>query len=158
MLVTVSEQGADIGGRLHISFMKWLGSTAFILSIVKRIQPEFRYDIKTDLCVLYRYKISRWYHWYDSKLIWNSNYFMQEKEFKNVEWWPFCSSIHVLTHWGRVMHVCISKLTIIGSIMAWGLAGTRRFSQKWQLLISIYEILGCAKCCFWLNSPWKWKN
>ena len=27
----------------------------------------------------------------------------------------FCSGIHMLTHWGRVMHICVSKLTIIGS-------------------------------------------
>ena len=27
----------------------------------------------------------------------------------------FCSGLHVLTHWGRVMHIFISKFTIIGS-------------------------------------------
>ena len=28
---------------------------------------------------------------------------------------PFCFSLHVLTHWGRVTHICVVKLTIIGS-------------------------------------------
>ena len=28
---------------------------------------------------------------------------------------PFCCVLNVLTHWGRVTHICISKLTIIGS-------------------------------------------
>ena len=27
----------------------------------------------------------------------------------------FCFSLNVLTHWGQVMHICISKLAIIGS-------------------------------------------
>ena len=49
VLVTVSEQGANIGGRLYISFYKTAVSTAFIFSIAKRIQPEFRYDIKTGV-------------------------------------------------------------------------------------------------------------
>ena len=29
--------------------------------------------------------------------------------------WPFCSCFTVVTHWGWVMHICISKLTTIGS-------------------------------------------
>ena len=32
-----------------------------------------------------------------------------------AKWWQFYSDLNVLTHWGRVMHICISKLTIIGS-------------------------------------------
>ena len=28
---------------------------------------------------------------------------------------PISSSVHILTHWGRVTHICISKLTIIDS-------------------------------------------
>ena len=28
---------------------------------------------------------------------------------------PFCSVFNVLTHWGRVTHICVGKLTIIGS-------------------------------------------
>ena len=28
---------------------------------------------------------------------------------------PFCSGLNVLIHWGRVTHICVSKLTIIGS-------------------------------------------
>ena len=37
---------------------------------------------------------------------------------KNViiaKWQTFCSGLTVLTHWGRVTHICIGKLTIIGS-------------------------------------------
>ena len=33
----------------------------------------------------------------------------------SAKWWSFCLSLHVLTHWGRVTHICVSKLTIIGS-------------------------------------------
>ena len=30
--------------------------------------------------------------------------------------WPFCLGLNVLlTHWGRVTHICVSKLTVIGS-------------------------------------------
>ena len=29
--------------------------------------------------------------------------------------WQFCTGLNVLTHWGRVTHICIVKLTIIGS-------------------------------------------
>ena len=32
-----------------------------------------------------------------------------------VRWQPFCLGHNVLTHWGRVTHICIGKLTIIGS-------------------------------------------
>ena len=35
--------------RPAISFIKWLVSMVFILSIVKRIQTEFRFDIKTSV-------------------------------------------------------------------------------------------------------------
>ena len=31
----------------------------------------------------------------------------------SVKWRPFCLGLNVLTHWGRVKHICISKLTII---------------------------------------------
>ena len=47
MIVTVREQGANTGGQLYISFIKWLVSTTFILSIVTQIQTEFWYDIKS---------------------------------------------------------------------------------------------------------------
>ena len=49
VLVMVSGQGANIGDWLYISFIKWLVSMAFILSIIKQIQPEFRYDIKRSV-------------------------------------------------------------------------------------------------------------
>ena len=33
----------------------------------------------------------------------------------SAKWQPCCLSLNMLTHWGRVMHICVSKLTIIGS-------------------------------------------
>ena len=71
-------------------------------------------------------------------------------------WWKVCvyaSNIkqnnHWLTHWGRVTHICVSKLTIIGSDN--GLSPRRRQAIIWTnagiLLIRILgtnfsEILG----------------
>ena len=40
--------------------------------------------------------------------------------------------IQALTHWGRVMHICISKLTIIGSDN--GLSPRRRQAIIWTKL------------------------
>ena len=45
------------------------------------------------------------------------------------KWWPFCLSLNVLTHWGRVTHVCVDKLTIIGSDN--GLSPGRRQAIIW---------------------------
>ena len=42
---------------------------------------------------------------------------------------PFCSNPNVLTHWGRVTHKCVSKLTIIGSDN--GLSPGRRQAIIW---------------------------
>ena len=39
------------------------------------------------------------------------------------------SAVHKLTHWGRVTHICISKLTIIGSDN--GLSPGRRQAIIW---------------------------
>ena len=50
MLVTVSKQGANIGGRVAVYFLyKRLDSAEHILSIAKRIQLEVSYDIITDV-------------------------------------------------------------------------------------------------------------
>ena len=43
--------------------------------------------------------------------------------------WLFYSGFSVLTHWGRVTHICVSKLTIIGSDN--GLAPDRRQAIIW---------------------------
>ena len=40
-----------------------------------------------------------------------------------------CSQFHELTHWGRVTHICISKLTIVGSDN--GLSPGRRQAIIW---------------------------
>ena len=42
---------------------------------------------------------------------------------------PSCSGVDALTHWGRVTHICISKLNIIGSDN--GLAPGRRQAIIW---------------------------
>ena len=39
------------------------------------------------------------------------------------------AQMHILTHWGRVMHICVSKLTIIGSDN--GLSPGRRQAVIW---------------------------
>ena len=46
-----------------------------------------------------------------------------------MKWQPFCSGLNVLTHWGRVTHICVSKLTIIGSDN--GLSPGRRQAIIW---------------------------
>ena len=47
----------------------------------------------------------------------------------SVKWWPYCPGGDELTHWGRVMHICVSKLTIIGSDN--GLSPGRRQAIIW---------------------------
>ena len=42
---------------------------------------------------------------------------------------PFCLGLNVLTHWGRVTHICVSNLTIIGSDN--GLSPGRRQAITW---------------------------
>ena len=45
------------------------------------------------------------------------------------KWRPFCLSLNVLTHWGRVTHICVSKPTTIGSDN--GLSPGRRQAIIW---------------------------
>ena len=33
----------------------------------------------------------------------------------SAKWCPCCSGLKMLTHWGRVRHICISNLTSVGS-------------------------------------------
>ena len=47
----------------------------------------------------------------------------------SAKYLPFCLCLNVLTHWGRVTHICISKLTIIGSDN--GLSPGRRQAIIW---------------------------
>ena len=46
------------------------------------------------------------YHFHSWKCIWNGH---------QPKWQPFCPGRDELTHWGRVTHICVSDLTIIGS-------------------------------------------
>ena len=47
----------------------------------------------------------------------------------STKWSPFCLDLNVWTHWGRMMHVYLSKLTIIGSDN--GLSPGRRQAIIW---------------------------
>ena len=47
----------------------------------------------------------------------------------SVKWGSFCRGPNVLTHWGRVTHICVSKLTINGS--GNGLSPGRRQAITW---------------------------
>ena len=46
------------------------------------------------------------------------------------KWWSFCPSLNVLTHWGRVTHICVSNQTNIGSDN--GLSPGRRQAIIWS--------------------------
>ena len=47
----------------------------------------------------------------------NSYIFIKEMHMKmsSGKWRPACLGLNVLTHWGRVTHICVSELTIIDS-------------------------------------------
>ena len=47
----------------------------------------------------------------------------------NLKCQSLCTGLNVLTHWGRVTHICVSKLTIIGSDN--GLSPGRRQAIIW---------------------------
>ena len=91
----------------------------------------------------------------------------------SAKWWPFCAG-HVLTHWGRVTHICVSKLISIGSDN--GLSPGRNQAIIWtnagillngplrtnfsEILISVYQFslkhlkMSSGKCrpsCLSLN-------
>ena len=65
----------------------------------------------------------------------NLEWIMTEEEFSinkkplkmsSAKWFipPFCFYLIVLTHWGRVTHICVSKLTIIASDL----------NQRWNIV------------------------
>ena len=47
----------------------------------------------------------------------------------SAKWRPFCLSLNVLNHWGRVTHICVGNLTVIGSDN--GLSSGRRQAIIW---------------------------
>ena len=49
----------------------------------------------------------------------------------SAKWQPFCPGGAQLTHWGRVTHICVSKLTIIGPDN--GLSPGRRQAIIWTI-------------------------
>ena len=61
----------------------------------------------------------------------NSHIFFQENAFENVigEMVAICLGLNLLTHWGRVTHICVGKLTTIGSDN--GLSPERRQAIIW---------------------------
>ena len=66
-----------------------------------------------------------------SEISQNTSICIQEIVLENVlpKWHPFCLCLNVLTHWGRVTHICVSNLTIIGSDN--GLSPGRRQAIIW---------------------------
>ena len=46
--------------------------------------------------------------------------------------WDNCTISPVLIHWGRVKHICLSKLTVIGSDN--GLAPSHHLNQCWNIV------------------------
>ena len=46
---------------------------------------------------------------------------------------PLRAALEYLTHWGRVTHICVSKLTIIGSGDAWP-APSHYLNQCWNVV------------------------
>ena len=71
----------------------------------------------------YQYKNSH----YKDKTVWQQPFLYNENTWKDrlyIEAWP-----NLLTHWGRVTHICVSKLTIIGS--GYGLSPGRRQAIIW---------------------------
>ena len=61
----------------------------------------------------------------------NTNCFIQDNNFKIpcAKYRPRCFYISMLTHWGRAMHICVGKLSNIGSDN--GLAPTRHQAIVW---------------------------
>ena len=55
--------------------------------------------------------------------------YKMHSKMSSVKWQPFCLSLSVLTRWGRVTHICIGNLTIIGSDN--GLSPGRRQAITW---------------------------
>ena len=74
-------------------------------------------------------------NWTFNKLQWkfneNTKLFFKKINLKmsSEKWQPSCSGLSVLTHWGRMRHICVGKLTIIGS--ANGLSPGRRQAIIW---------------------------
>ena len=56
-------------------------------------------------------------------------HFHTRKWMSSGKWWPSCLGLNVLTHWGRVTHICVSNLTTIGSVN--GLSPGRRQAITW---------------------------
>ena len=57
--------------------------------------------------------------------VWNLKNFIQENAFEHVA----CKMASALTHWGRVTHICVSRLSITGSDN--GLSPGRRQAIIW---------------------------
>ena len=59
----------------------------------------------------------------------NSSFMKMHLEMLSMKWGPFSLGVDELTHWGRVTHICVGKLTIIGSDN--GLSPGRRQAIIW---------------------------
>ena len=91
-------------------------------------------------------------------------------------WWVKLVQLW-LTHWGRVTHVCVSKLTIIGSdigrrqAIIWTNAGILLIRTLWtnfsEILVEIhsfwfskktFENVVCEMASIWSRSQWVKRN
>ena len=71
-------------------------------------------------------------NWTKNQVQWNLNQnkmILIQNAFETTKYQTFCSGLILLTHWGRVTHICVCKLTIIGSEN--GLSPGRRQAIIW---------------------------
>ena len=61
--------------------------------------------------------------------VWIEIYNEEKKVLYNVSSNAHFGGLFALTHWGRVTHICVGNLTIIGQIMACRLVGTKPSSE-----------------------------
>ena len=119
VLVTFSEQGTNKPLGLTESCIKSHNSTAFTFSFVERIHLKFWHD--TEKCVVLI--VTK----FGSETM---SHFNLLSPSKNLSMKCFLvGSCTLLTHWGRVTHICVGKLTSIGSDN--GLPPIRRQAIIW---------------------------
>ena len=100
--------------------------------------------------------------WHCSKVIWNA---MCTKIHVHVQVLDFNGSLTAveLTHWGRVTHICVSKLTIIigrRQAIIWTNAGillTRTLGTNFSEILSKIRVLSFKKMELKMSSA-KWRR
>ena len=71
-------------------------------------------------------------------------------------WEPFIPGARTLTHWGRVMHICVVKLTIIGSDngLSSGRCRLKKSSAKWLPFCLSLKVLSSYCSWVWCATPY----